>query len=168
MSVGSLGGPLMYTGEFTMGDTIPAANKCPMSLLGGSMGGNQSPALEWSGGPAETKAFAIVLFDTRYNVFHWAIWDIPATINSLPEGLPAGYELSEPAGAHQRAGSGPEMHAYYGPCSDGGAQAGTYEYRLFAVDSEALELTESSTGDAIQAAITGAMLEMTVWEGMPE
>jgi Raf kinase inhibitor-like YbhB/YbcL family protein len=166
--MGTLGGKLMYTGEFTKGMTIPKKNKCPMSMLGNGMGDNKSPALEWSGGPADTKSFAIVLFDTMYNVFHWAIWDIPPTTNSLPEGLASGYELMTPMGAHQRAGAGSDDHAYFGPCSDAGASAGTYQYRLYALKTDKLPLMESSTGPMIQTAVMDAMLEMTVWEGKPE
>ena len=101
-----LGGALMCTGSFTMGTTIPLRNKCAMSLIGGVIGDNTSPPLSWKAGPADTKSFAIVLFDTQYNVLHCVLWDIPTTVNQLPEGLAAGYELTTPPGAHQVAGTG--------------------------------------------------------------
>jgi Raf kinase inhibitor-like YbhB/YbcL family protein len=162
---GSLGGPLKYTGAFTMGTTIPPKNQCPMPL-GGSMGDNKSPALSWTGGPADTKSFAIVLYDTRYNMLHWVIWDIPPTVNQLPEGLPSGFALTDPAGAHQVASMGSDNHAYYGPCS-GGAFAGTYEYRLYALNKDKLDVTESSSGPNVQSAVEAAQLEKAVWSGMP-
>ncbi len=164
---GSLGGPLMYTGAFTMGSSVPARNKCPMDAIGGGSGENKSPALSWTGGPAETKSFAIVLYDTRYNMLHWVLWDIPANVHTLPEGLPSGYALTAPAGAHQVASMGSDPHAYYGPCSSG-SFAGSYEYRLYALDTAMLALTESSTGADAQAAVEAAMLEKTVWTGMPQ
>ncbi|MEY4583410.1 MAG: hypothetical protein RL701_8113, partial [Pseudomonadota bacterium] len=105
------------------------------------------------------------LYDTRYNMLHWTLWDIPPTVNELPEGLPSGYALTNPAGAHQQSNMGP-MHAYYGPCS-GGSFAGTYEYRLYALKVATLTLTESSTGPEAQKAIEAAMLGMTVWSGKP-
>jgi Raf kinase inhibitor-like YbhB/YbcL family protein len=159
------GGALMYTGAFTMGTTIPPKNQCPMPL-GGSTGDNKSPALSWTGGPAETKSFAIVLYDTRYNMLHWVIWDIPSTVKELPEGLPSGFALTAPAGAHQAASMGSDPHAYYGPCS-GGAFAGTYEYRLYALNKDKLDLTESSVGTDAQSAVEAAQLEKAVWAGMP-
>jgi Raf kinase inhibitor-like YbhB/YbcL family protein len=161
---GSLGGPLKYTGAFTMGMSIPAANKCPTQ-----MGDNKSPPLEWSGGPAETKSYAIVLYDTTYDMLHWALWDIPASVNKLPEGLPGGYELMNPMGAHQAATMGGQADKmYWGPCSGGVIPPGTYEYRLFALKSEKLaSLTESSSAAMAQTAIEGDMLEMTKWAGMP-
>jgi Raf kinase inhibitor-like YbhB/YbcL family protein len=160
-----LGGPLMYTGPFTMGMTIGSKYTCPMAAIGTGMGENKSPPLAWKGGPADTKSFAVVLYDTRYNALHWVIWDIPPTVNELPEGLPAGYELTNPAGAHQQSDMGPK-HAYYGPCS-AGAFAGTYEYRLYALNTAKLALTESSTGPDAQKAVEAAKLGMAAWSGSP-
>lgn len=165
--MGTLGGPLKYTSALMMGMTIPALNKCPMDVIGGGMGMNKSPALSWTGGPADTKSFAIVLFDTMYGALHWAIWDIPPTINMLPEGLPAGYELMNPMGAHQTAAMGPNPHQYFGPCSSG-ARAGTYEFRLYALNTAKLMgITESSAGPEAQKAIEAAKLESVVWSAKP-
>jgi|GEM_PF-1143376 len=159
---GTLGGPLKYTGPFTMGMSIAAKHKCP------SMGENVSPPLAWTGGPADTKSFAIVLFDTTYMMLHWAIWDIPATVNSLAEGLDEGYELTNPMGAHQAANMCMMTPAYCGPCSGSGfLAAGTYEYRLYALKVDKLGLMESSTAAQAQTAIEGMMLEKVIWSGMP-
>lgn len=160
----------MYTGMFTMGMTIPPKNKCPMPA-GGGTGENKSPALSWKGGPADTKSFAIVLFDTRWMMLHWVMWDIPATVTELPEGLASGYELMTPMGAHQAASatmSPGNVHQYYGPCSSAGPVAGTYEYRLYALKEAKLALTEMSTAAQAQMAIEAAKLEMAVWSGKPE
>jgi Raf kinase inhibitor-like YbhB/YbcL family protein len=164
--MGTLGGPLKYTGTFTMGMTIPTKNKCPMDVIGGGMGDNKSPALSWTGGPADTKSFAIVLYDTMYMALHWVIWDIPANVNMLPEGIPSGYDIAMPMGAHQVADMGTDDHAYFGPCSSG-SFAGTYEYRLYALNKEKLDLTMSSTGAQVQAAVEAAMAEKVVWSGKP-
>jgi Raf kinase inhibitor-like YbhB/YbcL family protein len=168
-SSGVTGGPLKYTSAFTMGMIIPPKNKCPMvsAIVGGGTGDNKSPALSWSGGPADAKSYAIVLFDTRYNMLHWVLWDIPATVHELPEGLASGYELSMPMGAHQVSNMGMDKHAYYGPCSSG-SSAGTYEYRLYALKEAKLQLTESSTGREAQMAVEAAKLDSVVWSGKPE
>jgi Raf kinase inhibitor-like YbhB/YbcL family protein len=167
---GMLGGPLMYTGDFTKGMmAIPAKNKCPMPVLGGGMGDNKSPALSWNGGPAETKSFALVLYDTGFSMLHWVLWDIPPTVFELPEGLASGYELMNPMGAHQVTGTmggSAYTHAYYGPCS-GGAAASTYEFRLYALNTAKLTLTESSTAVQAQMAVEAAKIDMAVWSGKP-
>ncbi|MDD9947361.1 MAG: YbhB/YbcL family Raf kinase inhibitor-like protein [Myxococcales bacterium] len=170
-AMGSLGGPLMYTGEFTAmeGAIIVDKYKCPRPLIGGT-GENTSPPLEWSGGPADTQSFGLVLYDSGYSMLHWVVWDIPATATSLPEGIQPGYELAEPAGAHQaQAGSMVDKHAYYGPCSTGGVAASAkYEFRLYALNVASLELTEGSSASEAQAAIEAAALESVVWTGNTE
>ena len=98
---------------------------------------------------------------------HWVLWDIPATVHELPEGLTAGYELANPMGAHQVADMGTEKHAYYGPCSSG-AGAATYEYRLYALKEAKLMLTESSSGADAQKAVEAAKLDSVVWAGKPD
>lgn len=161
------GGPLMFTGEFTATDgaIIEDKYKCPMPF-GGGMGQNISPLLEWSGGPAGTMSFGLVLYDTGYDMLHWVVWDIPVSATSLPEGLPAGFDIPEPAGAHQAAAMGSDDHAYAGPCSAGAIAArAQYEYRLYALDTAMLELTETSSAAAAQAAIEAAALGSVVWSG---
>jgi Raf kinase inhibitor-like YbhB/YbcL family protein len=169
-SGGTLGGPLKYTDMFTMGKTIPKKYKCPMDKIGSGMGENKSPPLAWTGGPADTKSFAIVLYDTMYTMIHWAMWDIPPNVNMLPEGLPTGYNLMTPMGAHQAADMGDDKHGYFGPCSSPGGPlpAGVYEFRLYALKTDKLMVTESSSADAARMAIEAASLEKVVWSGMPE
>ncbi len=59
--------------------------------------GNQSPPLAWSGAPAGTRSFALIVDDPdapdpaapRMTWVHWVLYDIPATVGSLPEGVTA-------------------------------------------------------------------------------
>ena len=56
-------------------------------------GKNESPALNWSGAPANTKQFALV-YDDPDVVFggqtfvHWVVYKIPGTATGLPANLP--------------------------------------------------------------------------------
>jgi phosphatidylethanolamine-binding protein (PEBP) family uncharacterized protein len=56
----------------------------------GCSGKNISPALAWKNPPAGTKSFALMVYDpdapTGSGWWHWIIYNIPADINSLPEG----------------------------------------------------------------------------------
>jgi Raf kinase inhibitor-like YbhB/YbcL family protein len=135
--------------------------KCP------NMGDNKSPPISWTGGPADTKSFALVLFDTGFGFLHWVIWDIPATVNELPEGLSSGYNVMTPMGAHQAAAMCNNTPAYCGPCSGVGLPASTYEYRLYALKTDKLQLTEMSTAAQAQMAVESMMLEKAVWTGKP-
>jgi len=160
--------PFAFTDALTMGDTIPSTYKCESPLIGGGMGDNLSPPLAWEGAPEGTMSFALVLFDTRYSIFHWALWDIPASVTELPEGIAPGYDVTDPAGAHQGAAFMGDPHTYFGPCSSASPLAGVYEFRLYALSVDALDLTADATSTEIQAAIDAATLEQISWEGTPE
>lgn len=162
------GAPLTFTGALTDGSVVPARHKCPMSVIGTGMGENLSPPLAWTGVSAEAQSLALVLFDTRYRVFHWALWDIPPATTALPEGIPAGFEVSDPPGARQGGGFGDDPHEYFGPCSDAGATAGVYEYRLHELSVATLDLGPDATGRAIADAIDAASIRSVAWEADPE
>ncbi len=107
------------------GKMLPAAQMA--SYMGGS---DTSPQLSWSGFPANTKSFAVTMYDpdapTGSGFWHWAVADIPATVTSLPTnagaaggaGLPDGaFMVPNDARAVAFAGAGPPpgtgVHHYY-------------------------------------------------------
>ena len=69
----------------------------------GAGGANVSPDLAWSGYPAETKSFALTVYDpdapTGSGFWHWAIFNIPAHVDSLPTGAGVADSVLLPAGA---------------------------------------------------------------------
>lgn len=111
-------------------------------------GGDVSPQLSWSGFPAETKSFAITMHDpdapTGSGFWHWAVYNIPASVTSLATGagaeggagLPQGAAmLSNELGAKSFTGAGPPPGT------------GTHRYNtvIHALDIETLELDPRST-----------------------
>src|SRR5690242_14610031 len=54
---------------------------------------NISPDLTWSKGPAGTKFYAVTMYDpdapTGSGWWHWLVFNIPATVTSLPVGAKA-------------------------------------------------------------------------------
>jgi Raf kinase inhibitor-like YbhB/YbcL family protein len=75
-----------------------------MSGIFGVPGGKDlSPQLSWSGAPAETKTYTVTMYDpdapSGSGFWHWAVADIPASVNGLPTGAGDGTGERLPAGA---------------------------------------------------------------------
>lgn len=134
------------------GATIPISATCESTASS-----SQLPPLTWTSAPAGTQSFALVFVDTTLiganppnaNGFHSAMWDIPATVNSLPEGLPAGSPPAGIAGLETvKQKKAPSGNAWLGPCpnfpSTTRTKTDTYEFRLYALNVAALPSNTSS------------------------
>ncbi len=152
--------PLTLTSPaFAAGEMFPQKHLCP---TGG--GQNVSPALAWTGGPADAQSFAVVMRDLDFanGFLHWVIWDIPRA-NSLPEGIENTFMPASPAGAKQAPSPGGSP-GYFGPCSP--SSVNTYELTLYALPEAVLPgLDAQSTNQAAAAAIEAASLDSTKLAG---
>jgi len=133
----------------------------------GCKGGNVSPALAWSGAPAGTKSFALMVHDpdapTGSGWWHWVVYNIPPGTTSLPAGAGDPKKNLMPAGALQgRTDYG--TIGYGGPCPPPGAPH-HYHFRLYALKVAQLEVPADATAALIgfnvraqalgEAALTG-------------
>jgi Raf kinase inhibitor-like YbhB/YbcL family protein len=146
----------LTSAAFEEGDKLPKKYRCE-AAVGGPTGPN--PALAWSGAPASTKSFALLLRDRTFmNYQHWTIYDIPAEATKLPEGVPVGAE-TEPEAAKQANNSpGLTGPGYYGPCGQSGMNM--YEFVLYALDVETLP-DAGSTGTSVESALADHVIAMT-------
>jgi Raf kinase inhibitor-like YbhB/YbcL family protein len=106
----------------------------------GCIGNNDKPQLAWSGAPAQTQSFAIIVHDpdapTGVGFFHWVAINLPASTTHVDESLPNGaLELHTDYG-------GP---GYGGPCPPPGPEH-RYVFSVYALDVPRLDLPEGATG----------------------
>ncbi len=115
----------------------------------GCTGQNVSPALEWKNPPPGTKSFAIQVYDpdapTGSGFWHWAVYNIPATATSLPQGV--GNDSSKlPTGAFggntdfQDTGATGTNGSYGGPCPPQGDKAHRYVFTIYALGVDKVEV----------------------------
>jgi Raf kinase inhibitor-like YbhB/YbcL family protein len=93
-------------------------------------GEDVAPALSWSGAPAGTKAFAVVMHDPDAPLVegftHWVAYGIPGSATGLPEG---GGEITE--GLHSMGEAG-----YMGPAPPPGHGTHHYYFWVYALDTD--------------------------------
>jgi len=137
---------------FANNGTIPVTYSCN--------GGGTSPSLAWSGAPAGTRAFALIMHDPDARLAggftHWIVVDLPASASSLQAAVPAGDAI---------AGGGTQVTAYRGMCPPPGAAAHHYHFRLYALDAQLGAASGTSKTD-VEAAMQGHILAETGLVGL--
>lgn len=126
---------------FTEGGMIPRDYTCD--------GKDISPPLVWDNVPEGTKSLAIICDDPDAPVgtwVHWVLFDIPATINRLPEGIPPDKVLENGA---KHGINDFRKFGYGGPCPPGGTHR--YYFKLYALDRELMEKPGLTKGELLKA-----------------
>jgi Raf kinase inhibitor-like YbhB/YbcL family protein len=116
----------LTSSAFTTGGAIPAQHG--QFSVGGS---NISPPLTWTGVPAGTQSFVLIMKDPvgwGTPCVHWIIFNIPATTTSMP----TGGSSSLPTGALHGIGSD-GIIGYYG-CEPPAGQLNSYYFTIYALD----------------------------------
>ncbi len=120
---------------------------------------NMSPPLTWSNPPLGTKSFVLIMDDpdAPSKVWvHWVIFNIPATSNGFPEGLPKKIVL--PDGSIQGINDF-NNNGYDGPHPPQG-KPHRYYFKLYAIDIM-LSLDSSAKKENVEQAIKGHILAET-------
>jgi len=127
-------------------------------------GQNISPPLQWSYVPDHCRAFAIDCEDPdapkrigkEHPFTHWLIYNIPARIQAIPEGLPTREILLQPTFATQGRNSFGKI-GYGGPMPPQGHGVHHYRFTLYAL-STAIPLPSGMRREAFLLALQGHVL----------
>ena len=133
---------------FSAGDTIPTKFTCD--------GPDVSPKLTWSGSPANTQSFALIMDDPDAPVgtwVHWVLYDLPPDTKELSEGVVKQEQLS--SGARQGRNDFGKI-GYGGPCPPPG-KPHRYFFKLYALDAK-LNLKAGATKAEVEGGMKGHIL----------
>ncbi len=131
---------------FSAQETIPREYTCDAA--------DMSPPLAWSGAPAETMAFAIVMDDPDAPIgtwVHWVAFNLPATVGALQPG-----DSKALPGDSLDGRNGWGRTGYGGPCPPRG-KPHRYSFRVYALDA-ALELAAGASKADVENAMKPHLL----------
>ena len=139
-------------GKFTLtSPDVHAGQKIPNTHAFNGMGctgTNTSPALEWSGAPANTKSFALTVYDpdapTGSGWWHWVVYNIPAGTTKLAAGAGDPAKNLLPAGAKQ-GNTDFGAPGYGGPCPPPGDKPHHYHFTIYALDTDKIDIPANGT-----------------------
>jgi Raf kinase inhibitor-like YbhB/YbcL family protein len=145
----------MKATAFANGGEIPKRYTCG--------GADLSPALGWNGVSPAAHSLALIVDDPDApggTWTHWLIWNIPAHLTALPEGVPAEDILEN--GARQGRN---DFHriGYGGPCPPPG-KAHRYFFKLHALDT-ALDLKAGASRKELDRAMKRHIVSQAEWMG---
>jgi len=127
-------------------------------------GENTAPVLRWAGEPSGTRSFALIMDDPdapggTWN--HWLLWDIPASVHSLPDGSAKTSQGTPGTNDFGKRG-------YGGPCPPRGGGWHRYFFRLFALDTPSLGLPEGAKRAALERALKKHVVAEASYMGLYE
>ena len=151
---------------------IPRKNTC--------LEDNLSPPLEWADVPAATVSFALLADNLDHDTgtwIHWVLYNIPAEVTGLGEGIPT-TTATLPDGTTQGTNDD-RQPGYQGPCPKltvdrtrlergwwerKAPPAHNYEFTIYALDSE-LGLAPGATMPELKSAMEGHILAAAKTKG---
>jgi Raf kinase inhibitor-like YbhB/YbcL family protein len=154
--------PLMMTSSaFRDGGEIPVKYSCAAKPAAVSI------PLQWSNVPKGTVTFTLIFHDPDANpqkgsmdVTHWIVWNMPATLTQLPEGIPANPSMPDGTvqGKNIRG-----VNGYQGPCPPP-SKPHHYTFELYALDTKLDLGPDASRADVLQA-MNGHIIGKAVYVG---
>lgn len=135
----------------------------------GCSGDNLSPQLSWSGAPAGTKSFAVTAYDpdapTGSGWWHWVLINLPNSTTSLATGAGDPEKNLLPEGS-QLFKTDYGSKAFGGACPPEGDKAHRYQFKVFALNVEKLELPEDGSAALVGYYLNSHALETATLEAL--
>lgn len=149
--------PLVVSSSaFDEGDSIPEKYT--------GVGDDLSPPVTVESAPASAETLAILLDDPDANDYlHWLIWNIPAAVSAIPEGIPQTETVDSLEGARQGTNDFGEL-GYRGPLPPKRDGPHTYRFTVSAVDTT-LELQAGAGRGKLESALEGHVLDTYQFTG---
>lgn len=140
------GGLSLSTPAFADGATIPERYT--------GVGADVSPELAVDSVPPSASTLAVVVADPDADGFvHWLLWNVPADVGTIPEGLPRTERVDSLGGARQGTNGFGEL-GYRGPLPPEGDGPHTYRFVVRAVDTT-LALAAGAKRGRLESALDG-------------
>ncbi len=119
----------------------------------GCHGQNISPGLSWTEPPEGTKSFALMVHDPDAatggaGIWHWVVVNIPASTRTIPEGAGTADGAKLPLGSRQITNDYAgfiNSPGWGGPCPPEGTKPHSYNFTLYALKVETLNLPPNAT-----------------------
>lgn len=137
----------LTSSAFGYGDLIAKRYSCE--------GEDVSPPLAWKNVQAGVRSFALICDDPDApmgNWIHWVVFDIPATVNSLPERV----DLTTIPAKNGLGSWGVKKEGYGGPCPPFGEHR--YIFTLYALDIETVGLPVHATKEELLKKMEGHIM----------
>jgi len=133
---------------FGEGNSIPKQYTCD--------GADISPQLSWSQPPEGTGSMVLICDDPDAPMgtwVHWVLYGLSPDTLEISENIPDNKEV---LGGAKHGVNDFHKYGYGGPCPPGGTHR--YFFKLYAVDTEVVDLDPGATKDEVLVAIKGHVL----------
>ncbi|MGC2182807.1 MAG: YbhB/YbcL family Raf kinase inhibitor-like protein [Terriglobales bacterium] len=140
---------------FPLGGDIPRKFTCD--------GADVSPELLWTEPPAGTQSFTLIADDPDAPAgtwTHWVLYDLPATVTSLAEGV---NKIDELPGGERQGRNDFRKIGYNGPCPPPG-KPHRYFFKIYALKGK-LDLKPGASRQEVEQALPSLMLGQAEWMG---
>lgn len=142
---------------FEAGGRIPDRYTCE--------GENLSPPLDVVDVPTEAATLALIVDDAdspRGSFVHWLIWNLPGSIDRIPEGVPKEGEVMGFGATEQGRNDFGEI-GWAGPCPPPGSEH-TYTFRIYAL-RDTLTLGSGIDRKRLEEAMQGMIVDQAELTG---